>query len=173
MVARDPAKRRSPPTCASPEHRLDVARPGRVGIHQGRARLQAVGHRSGLRTGRALHGGGRRRASRPADATHEGRWSRRISEIESVYAGIGQTGFGSVDNLVTVDPVWTAFLPPAQRRPLRGDGGHRQPLLRNPRRNIVDHVPFTAATAFASRTASRRPAAPAHRASRDSDAART
>jgi hypothetical protein len=30
---------------------------------------------------------------------------RRISEIESVYVGIGQTGFGSVDNLVTVDPI--------------------------------------------------------------------
>jgi len=31
--------------------------------------------------------------------------------------GVGRTGFGSVDRLVTVDPVWTSVLPPARRRP--------------------------------------------------------
>jgi uncharacterized membrane protein YidH (DUF202 family) len=41
---------------------------------------------------------------------------RRITEIESVYVGIGQTGLGSLDNLKTVAPVWNEVLPPAKRR---------------------------------------------------------
>ena len=68
---------------------------------------------------------------------------RRISEIESVYVGIGQTGFGSVDNLVIVDPVWTAVLPPAQRRPRAEMVDIANRYFETLEKNIVDHVPFT------------------------------
>ena len=68
---------------------------------------------------------------------------QRISEIESVYVGIGQTGFGSVDNLVTVDPVWTAVLPPAQRRPRAEMVDIVNRYFESLEKNIVDHVPFT------------------------------
>ena len=69
---------------------------------------------------------------------------RRITEIESVHVGIGQTGFGSVDNLVTVDPVWTAVLPPAQRRPRAEMIDIANRYFETLEKNIVDHVPFTA-----------------------------
>jgi hypothetical protein len=68
---------------------------------------------------------------------------QRITEIESVYVGIGQTGFGSVDNLVTVDPVWTAVLPPAQRRPRAEMVDIANRYFETLEKNIVDHVPFT------------------------------
>ena len=67
----------------------------------------------------------------------------RISEIESVYVGIGQTGFGSVENLVTVDPIWTAVLPPAQRRPRAEMVDIANRYFEALEKNIVDHVPFT------------------------------
>lgn len=69
---------------------------------------------------------------------------RRFSEIESVYVGIGQTGFGSVDSLVTVDPVWTDVLPEAQRRPRAELIDIANRYLDTLEKNIVDHVPFTA-----------------------------
>jgi len=69
---------------------------------------------------------------------------RRITEIESVYVGIGQTGFGSVDNLVTVDPVWTAVLPPAQRRPRAEMIDIANRYFETLEKNLVDHVAFTA-----------------------------
>jgi hypothetical protein len=68
---------------------------------------------------------------------------RRLAEIESVYVGIGQTGFGSVDNLVTVDPVWTAVLPPAQRRPRAEMIDIANRYFETLEKNLVDHVPFT------------------------------
>jgi hypothetical protein len=68
---------------------------------------------------------------------------RRISEIESVYVGIGQTGFGSVDNLVTVDPIWPAVLPPAQRRARAEMVDIANRYFETLEKNIVDHVPFT------------------------------
>jgi hypothetical protein len=68
---------------------------------------------------------------------------RRISEIESVYVGIGQTGFGGVDNLVTADPVWSAVLPPAQRRPRAEMVDIANRYFETLEKNIVDHVPFT------------------------------
>ena len=69
---------------------------------------------------------------------------RRLTEIESVYVGIGQTGFGSVDSLVTVDPVWTAVLPQAQRRPRAEMIDIANRYFETLEKNIVDHVPFTA-----------------------------
>jgi hypothetical protein len=69
---------------------------------------------------------------------------QRISEIESVSVGIGQTGFGSVDTLVTVDPVWTTVLPPAQRRPRAEMIDIANRYFDALEKNIVDHVPFTA-----------------------------
>ena len=69
---------------------------------------------------------------------------RRISEVESVYVGIGQTGFGSVDTLVQVAPVWTAVLPPSQRRPRAEMIDIANRYFETLEKNIVDHVPFTA-----------------------------
>lgn len=68
---------------------------------------------------------------------------RRISEVESVYVGIGQTGFGSVDSLVKADPVWTAVLPPAHRRPRAEMVDIANRYFETLEKNIVDHVPFT------------------------------
>lgn len=42
--------------------------------------------------------------------------AERITEIESVYVGIGQSGLSSLDNLQEAAPVWTEVLPPAKRR---------------------------------------------------------
>jgi hypothetical protein len=41
---------------------------------------------------------------------------KRITEIESVYVGIGQSGLSSLDNLKEAAPVWNEVLPPAKRR---------------------------------------------------------
>lgn len=42
--------------------------------------------------------------------------NRRITEVESVYVGVGLTGFSSLDNLQHPAPVWSQVLPPARRR---------------------------------------------------------
>ena len=41
---------------------------------------------------------------------------KRISEIESVYVGIGQSGMASLDNLKDAAPAWSEVLPPGRRR---------------------------------------------------------
>lgn len=41
---------------------------------------------------------------------------KRLTEIESVYVGIGQSGMASLDNLKVAAPVWNEVLPPAKRR---------------------------------------------------------
>lgn len=41
---------------------------------------------------------------------------RRITEIESVYVGVGQSGLSSLENLQQAAPVWGEVLPPAKRR---------------------------------------------------------
>lgn len=41
---------------------------------------------------------------------------QRITEIESVYVGVGQTGLSSLENLQQVAPAWDEVLPPARRR---------------------------------------------------------
>jgi hypothetical protein len=40
----------------------------------------------------------------------------RISEIESVYVGVGTTGMSSLDNLQAAAAIWSEVLPPAKRR---------------------------------------------------------
>ena len=67
---------------------------------------------------------------------------QRMSEIESVSVGIGQTGFGSVDSLVTVDPVWTAVLAPVHRRPRAAMVDIANRYFETLEKNLVDHVPF-------------------------------
>jgi hypothetical protein len=42
--------------------------------------------------------------------------NRLLTEIESVYVGIGQSGMASLDNLKVVAPVWNEVLPAAKRR---------------------------------------------------------
>lgn len=68
---------------------------------------------------------------------------RRLTEIESVYVGIGQTGFGSVDTLVTADPAWNEVLPPTARRPRAEMVDIANRYFETLEKNIVDHVPFT------------------------------
>jgi hypothetical protein len=41
---------------------------------------------------------------------------RRITEVETVYVGIGQSGMASLDNLKDLAPVWNEVLPQASRR---------------------------------------------------------
>lgn len=41
---------------------------------------------------------------------------RRITEVESVYVGIGQSGLSSLENLQQPAPLWNEVLPPEQRR---------------------------------------------------------
>ncbi len=41
---------------------------------------------------------------------------RLITEAETVYVGIGLTGFGSVDNLAEAAPTWSEIVPPERRR---------------------------------------------------------
>jgi hypothetical protein len=41
---------------------------------------------------------------------------KRITEIESVYVGVGTTGMSSLDNLQEAAAVWSEVLPPAKRR---------------------------------------------------------
>lgn len=41
---------------------------------------------------------------------------RLITEAETVYVGIGLTGFGSVDDLVEAAPIWSEIVPPERRR---------------------------------------------------------
>lgn len=41
---------------------------------------------------------------------------RRLTEIETVYVGIGQSGMASLDNLKEASPVWDEVLPAAKRR---------------------------------------------------------
>jgi hypothetical protein len=41
---------------------------------------------------------------------------RRLTEIESVYVGIGQSGMASLDNLKEAAPIWNEVLPAAKRR---------------------------------------------------------
>jgi hypothetical protein len=68
---------------------------------------------------------------------------RRITEIESVYVGIGQTGLGSLDNLQTAAPLWNEVLPPGKRR-------SREEMIAITDRYFAtledghkDHIPFT------------------------------
>ena len=97
---------------------------------------------------------------------------QRISEIESVYVGIGQTGFGSVDNRSR--SIRSGPRPSRPRSVVLARRWWTSPTATSkPSRRTSLTTCRSRATAFASRTASRRPAAPAHRASRDSDAART
>lgn len=39
-----------------------------------------------------------------------------ITEVESVYVGVGLRGFANVDNLTAAAPLWSDVLPPAKRR---------------------------------------------------------
>jgi hypothetical protein len=41
---------------------------------------------------------------------------KRLSEIETVYVGIGQSGMASLENLQVAAPTWSEVLPPAKRR---------------------------------------------------------
>lgn len=68
---------------------------------------------------------------------------RLISEVESVYVGIGQTGFGSVDTLVEADPIWSAVVPPEQRRSREELIDIADRYFETLEKQIADHVPFT------------------------------
>jgi hypothetical protein len=68
---------------------------------------------------------------------------RRITEVESVRVEVTGKGFGSVDNLVEPSPVWTAVLPPEQRRSREELIDIADRYFETLEKQIIDHVPFT------------------------------
>lgn len=69
---------------------------------------------------------------------------RRITEVESVYVGVGLTGFSSLDNLKTVAPVWNDVLPPAKRRSREELIAITDRYFETLQEGRKDYVPFTA-----------------------------
>lgn len=68
---------------------------------------------------------------------------RRITEVESVYVGIGGGGFGSADTLVEVSPVWSEVLAPERRRSREELIDIADRYFETLEKQLIDHVPFT------------------------------
>jgi hypothetical protein len=68
---------------------------------------------------------------------------RRITEVESVRVGIGQTGFGSVDDLIEPAPIWNDVLPPEQQRPREELIAIADRYFETLEKQLIDYVPFT------------------------------
>ncbi len=66
-----------------------------------------------------------------------------ITEVESVHVGIGQTGFGSVDGLVSLAPVWNEVLPQERRRSRDELIDMADRYFETLEKQRIDHVPFT------------------------------
>lgn len=69
--------------------------------------------------------------------------NRHITEIESVYVGIGQSGMSSLDNLQTAAPVWSETLPPAKRRTRAEMIAITDRYFTTLEDNVRDYIPFT------------------------------
>ena len=67
--------------------------------------------------------------------------NQRITEIESVYVGIGQSGMSSLDNLKTAAPIWSEVLPPAKRRTREEMIAITDQLLHHAGRQREEHHP--------------------------------
>ncbi|HTY93699.1 MAG TPA: hypothetical protein VMC02_07415, partial [Steroidobacteraceae bacterium] len=66
-----------------------------------------------------------------------------ITEVESVYVGVGLRGFANVDHLIAAAPVWTEVLPPAKRRTRRQLIAIVQRYFDTLEKQYKDHIPFT------------------------------
>jgi hypothetical protein len=68
---------------------------------------------------------------------------KRITEIESVYVDIGQSGMASLDNLQTVAPIWNEELPQAKRRTREQMIAITDKYFTTLEDNVKDIIPFT------------------------------
>ena len=66
-----------------------------------------------------------------------------ITQVESVYVGVGLRGFASVDNLVEAAPVWDEVLPPAKRRTRAQLVAIVQRYFDTLEKQYKNHIPFT------------------------------
>ena len=69
--------------------------------------------------------------------------NRLITEVETVRVGIGQTGFGSVDDLVTAASTWNETLPPERRRSREEMIAITDRYFETLEHQYVDYIPFT------------------------------
>jgi hypothetical protein len=69
--------------------------------------------------------------------------NRLVTEVESVHVVPGQRGFGSVDGLAQVAPVWSAVLPPEKRRSRAEMISIADRYFETLEKQLVDYVPFT------------------------------
>jgi hypothetical protein len=69
--------------------------------------------------------------------------NKRITEIESVYVGIGQSGMASLDNLKTAAPVWNEELPQKKRRTREEMIAITDKYFTTLEDNVKDIIPFT------------------------------
>jgi hypothetical protein len=69
--------------------------------------------------------------------------NRRITEVESVYVGVGLTGFSSLDNLQIAAPVWSQTLPPAKRRTREQMIAITDKYFTTLEDNVKNIIPFT------------------------------
>jgi len=66
-----------------------------------------------------------------------------LTEIESVYVGIGQSGIASLDNLATAAPLWKEELPEAKRRTRDEMNAIADKYFTTLEDNVKDIIPFT------------------------------
>jgi hypothetical protein len=69
--------------------------------------------------------------------------NRLITEIESVYVGIGQSGMSSLDNLKTAAPIWSEELPAKKRRTREEMIAITDKYFTTLEDNVKDIIPFT------------------------------
>lgn len=68
---------------------------------------------------------------------------RLIAEMETVAVGVGLTGLGSVDNLVTAAPTWSEILPPERRRSREEMIEITDRYFETLEEGYKDYIPFT------------------------------
>ena len=66
-----------------------------------------------------------------------------ITEVESVYVGVGLRGFANVDNLTATPPIWDQVLPPAKRRTRAQNVAIVERYFDTLEKQYKDHIPFT------------------------------
>jgi hypothetical protein len=66
-----------------------------------------------------------------------------ITEVESVFVGVGLRGFANVDNLTAAAPIWSEVLPPAKRRTRAQMVAIVERYFDTLEKQYKDHIPFT------------------------------
>jgi hypothetical protein len=68
---------------------------------------------------------------------------KRLTEIETVYVGIGQSGMASLDNLQTAAPIWNEEVPEKKRRTREQMIAIADKYFTTLEDNVTDIIPFT------------------------------